>query len=130
MSKIQLKILIAAFALGMVVSEVGAQTLEEVKVEAFRSVGTKGAGRSISGVPILDLSLSYGVSLAGLDLSTSSGALEAEGRVNRAAEAACKEIGRQYPDATPDQKVCARTASEKALVTLHELVAAAEKARK
>ena len=101
MSTIQVKVAALTLGLGLATGSVLAQTLEEVKVEAFRSVGTKAAGRSVSGVPILDLSLSYGVSLADLDLSTASGARTAEERVNRAAQAACKEIGRQYPNATP-----------------------------
>jgi len=67
------------------------------------------------------------VSLAGLNLATKSGATEAENRVSAAALAACKEIGRQYPDAAPSENQCAREAAQKAMVKVNELVLAAEK---
>jgi UrcA family protein len=107
-----------------------AQDVQEVKVQATRVMSTKLAGRTASGIPILNISLSYGVSTAGLDLATHSGALELETRVKDAAAAACKEIGRKYPDATPSDAACAKDASAKAMVRVHELVAAAEKGAK
>lgn len=104
-----------------------AQNPEQVKVEASRVVSTKIAGRSSSGVPVVEYSISYGVSLAGLNLATHSGAVEAERRVNAAATAACKEIGRQYPlmNATAGED-CAKTAADKAMVRVREMVASAE----
>jgi len=42
--------------------------------------------------------------------------------------AACKEISRQYPDSTPSDDICAKAAADKAMVKVHELVAAAGKA--
>jgi UrcA family protein len=93
-------------------------------------MSTKWVGTS-SGIPILDVSLSYGVSTAGLDLATKSGATALETRVKDAAAAACKEIGQKYPDATPNEAECAKSATAKAMVKVHELVAAAaEKAKK
>ena len=71
------------------------------------------------------MSLAYGVSTAGLDLSSKAGALQLEKRVNDAARAACKELGRRYPDATPSDALCAKSASEKAMVRVRELEAAA-----
>jgi UrcA family protein len=106
-----------------------AQQIQEVKVQATRLMSTKSAGRTTSGIPILDVSLSYGVSTEGLDLATNSGATELEGRVRNAAAAACKEIGQRYPDATPSEAQCAKNATAKAMVKVHELVAAAEKAK-
>ncbi len=120
----------AAVALALTMSSAIAQNTEEVKVQATRLVSAKLVGQTASGVPIRDLSLTYGVSLEGLDLSTNSGATEAAQRVSDAAMAACKEIGRQYPDATPSDAVCAKSASDKAMPKLHQLVTAAEKARK
>jgi len=88
-------------------------------------MSTKSAGRTSTGVPILDVSLSYGVSTAGLDLASHVGALELEKRVHDAAMAACKEIGKQYPNATPSEDACAKAAADKAMVRAHELEAAA-----
>ena len=51
-------------------------------------------------------------------------------RINDAAEAACKEIGRQYRDATPDERTCAKAASDKAMTSLNKMVAAAEQNRR
>jgi len=129
MKTVQLKVVAGAIALALVGSAF-AQVPQEVRVQATRVMSSKTAGHTSSGVPIYDLSLSYGVSLAGLDLSTSSGATEAAKRVSDAADSACKELGDKYPDATPSQKECAKAASDKAMVELHGLVAAEEKARK
>ncbi len=120
--------LAAAAALTLLSGIAAAQTPQEIKVEATRPVTTKLVGKSSSGVPIVEYSVSYGVSLAGLNLSTNSGAVEAERRVHEAAAAACKEISRQYPllQNAPGED-CAKAASDKAMVKVHELVAAAEK---
>jgi len=60
-----------------------------------------------------------------LDLASHVGALELEKRVHDAAMAACKEIGKQYPNATPSEDACAKAAADKAMVRAHELEAAA-----
>ncbi len=103
----------------------GAQT-PEVTVQASRVIETH-VGTTSSGFPILDVSLGYGVSTAGIDLSSHAGALQLEKRVNDAAMAACKELGRRYPGSTPSDKLCAKSASDKAMVRVHELEAAAVK---
>jgi len=108
-----------------------AQDSSEVRVEATRVVSKDSSGpRGPTGFPMKDLSLTYGVSLAGLNLATYSGATEAEKRVNAAAIAACKEIGRQYPDATPSEDECVKHAAKKAMVEVQQLVADAEKTAK
>lgn len=104
-----------------------AQTIEEVTVQGTRMLNTKTVGITTSGVPIVDVSLSYGVSTAGLDLASHVGAIELEKRVHDAAMAACKEISKQYPDATPSDADCAKVAADKAMVSAHELEAAAAK---
>ena len=104
-----------------------AQNTPEVKVEATRVVSKTTNDRGPTGFPMKDLSLAYGVSLAGLNLATKSGADEAEKRVNAAAAAACKEIGRQYPDSTPNEDECIKHAAKKAMVKVNDLVLAAEK---
>jgi len=105
-----------------------AQTLGEVTVQATRNVSTKLVGSTSSGIPIKEVSLSYGVSTAGLDLATVAGAEELDKRINDAALAACKEVGRQYPKSTPGDAECTEAAAKKAMVTAHELVHAANKA--
>jgi len=120
--------LAAATLLTLLAGSVLAENIPEVTVQATRIVNAKITGRSASGIPITDLSVSYGVSLAGLNLATNSGAVEAQRRVSEAAMAACKEIGRQYPDATPSDDECAKAAAAKSAPTLHQLIAAAEKA--
>jgi len=47
-----------------------AQDLEEVKVQATRAFEKKVVGRTSSNVPIVNISISYGVSVADLDLAT------------------------------------------------------------
>ena len=105
-----------------------AQDVERVTVQATRMMTTNTAGRTSIGVPIVDVSLSYGVSVAGLDLASGKGAAELEKRIHDAARAACKEIGRQYPEATPSDTECAKVAADKAMVKARELVAMAQKA--
>jgi len=129
MNSVQLRVVVGSIAL-VLVGSAFAQAPQEVRVQATRVISTKTVGHTPSGVPIVDLSITYGVSLTGLDLSTNSGATEAAKRVSDAADAACKELGDKYPDATPGQQECAKIASDKAMVTLHGLVAAAEHARK
>ena len=129
MNRMQRNTAIAAAVAGLLAGSWAlAQNVQEVTVQATRAVNTKVVGHTGTGVPITDLSLSYGVSLAGLNLATNSGAVEAEQRVNDAALAACKELGRQYPDATPGDMECAKTAASKSMPALHQLVLAAEKA--
>jgi UrcA family protein len=117
--------LVAGVALG--------QGVPEVKVEATRVIASgiiaKTVGHTSSGVPIRDITLSYGVSAEGLDLSTHTGALAFEQRVKDAAEQACQDIGRQYPNATPSDAACAKAAADHAMVRVHELIASAEKIR-
>jgi UrcA family protein len=110
-------------------TSVWAQELEGVNVEAARLV-KENLGRAPSGAPINAISLTYRVSYADLNLATPGGAAALEKRVNEAAMAACKEIGKLYPLATPDDFACAKKASGDAMVKVKELVAAAGKAPK
>jgi len=103
-----------------------AQNTEEVQVQATRAMTSTVVGRSTYGVPIVDVSLSYGVSIEGLDLTSSAGAAELEKRVNQTAQKACKELGRKYPTAKPSDAECAKAAADKAMLKVHELVAAAK----
>jgi UrcA family protein len=105
------------------------QEMGEVTVQASRVV-KKVINTTASGVPIEDVSLSYGVSTAGLDLTSSSGAAELQKRVAAAAQAACKELGRQNPSTTTSDAECVKGATDKAMVRVNELIAAAKKSGK
>jgi UrcA family protein len=120
-------VIVATVASALIGGIAIAQNTEEVTVQGTRAVSAKTVGRTASGVPIVDVSLAYGVSTAGLDLASHVGATELEKRVHDAAMAACKEISKQYPDATPSEADCAKAAADKAMVRVHELEAAAAK---
>jgi UrcA family protein len=127
------KLVAVSAAAALVCGVAAAQSLPEVKVEATRVIASpitaKAVGKTASGIPIKDITLSYGVTSEGLDLSTHTGALAFEQRVKDAAEQACQEIGRQYPDATPGDAECAKTAANAAMTQVHAAVAASEKIR-
>jgi len=128
MRTILVRLVVGAAVWLLVSAHASAQNAQEIKVQAKRAMNTKVVGRTSSGVPIVNVSLSYGVSVADLDLTSSSGAAEVARRVNDAAQAACKEIGRQYPDATPSERECTKSSADEAMVKVRELVAAAKKA--
>jgi len=96
----------------------------EVTVESSRVVETT-IGQSSSGIPIKNVSMGYTVSAKGLDITSHIGATAFEARVKNAAVAACKELGRQYPNATPSDEECARDATAKAMEKVRQLEAAA-----
>jgi UrcA family protein len=98
----------------------------EVTVQASRATRTT-IGRTPSGIPIQDVSLSFGVSTEGLDLTTASGRQELEKRVSDAAMEACSRLGRQFPQSTPSDSECARSATNKAMAQVQQLEAAAKK---
>ncbi len=128
-----IRIVAVSAAAALIAGVAVAQSVPEVKVQATRvissAINAKTVGRTSSGVPIKDITLSYGVTAEGLDLSTHTGAVAFEQRVKDAADQACKDIGRQYPDATPSDAACAKAAADQAMVRVHELIAAAEKTR-
>jgi UrcA family protein len=122
-----MKVAVGAVVSALMGGIVVAQNIEEVNVQGTRMVTTKIVGKTASGVPINDVSLSYGVSTAGLDLASHAGFLELQKRVGDAASAACKELGKRYPASTPNDAGCTKAATEKAMVKVNELAAAAGK---
>ena len=128
MSKRRIKVAVGLLAAVSVAGIAIAQDTGEVTVQASRAV-KKTIGTTASGIPIQDVSLSYGVSTTGLDLSSSSGAAELKKRVAEAAKAACKELGRQYPGSQPEDDACTKSATDKAMVKVNELVAGAQKGK-
>ncbi len=113
----------SAFIRGVAV----AQNMEEITVQGTRVVNEKSAGQTSTGVPIVDVSMSYGVSIADLNLASQYGPIALEKRVHDAAKAACEDIGRKYPQSTPSDEVCTKVATDKAMVKVKELVAEARK---
>jgi len=86
----------------------------------------KVVGRTSAGLPIVDVSVSSPVSLAGLDLGSNAGVAELSKRITEAARAACKELGLQYPQPTTDDDECVQTAVTKAMAKVHASVAVAQ----
>jgi len=126
MSKRLIKVAVGLIAAVSVNAVVIAEEMGEVTVQASRVV-KKTIGTTASGIPIEDVSLSYGVSAAGLDLSTSAGASTLQKRIGDAAAAACKELARQYPDSKTTDAECVKGATDRAMVKANELIAAAKK---
>ena len=115
----------AAIASVLISGVVVAQSLEEITVQGTRVLDAKSAGQNSMGIPIVDVSVSYGVSIADLNLASQYGPIALEKRVRDAAKAACEEIGRKYPLSTPSDEVCTKAATDKAMVKVRELVAKA-----
>jgi len=118
--------MLAASVAGGVLAQQLAMAAPEVVVETSRMAATT-IGRTSTGIPIQSITMGYTVSAKGLDLASQIGAKAFEKRVSEAALAACQEIGRQYPDSTPNDAECAKAATEKAMAKVHELEAAAAK---
>ena len=128
MNKILLGIgigVVASISLGSIAV---ADDLQEIVVTG-KALAVQPAGKTASGVPIVDMSITYGVSYAGLDLASAAGAAEIEKRVNDAAKEACKDIASRRPlqQFTTSEAECAKAAADKAMVKAHELEAAAAK---
>ncbi len=130
MKAITIKLAAGLFAATFTGTVALAQQAPEVTVQASRSVQRNEVGRSSSGFPIVDVSLSYGVSYAGLDLATHVGALQLERRVHDAASKACGELDRQYPIGAPSVADCTKAAAGAAMVKVHDLTAAAQSTAK
>ena len=97
--KMRLVILsVAALVGGAMVSEsaIAQKDVEVIIVTAPREVH-KVVGRSASGVPIEEISISYEVGIADLDLTTSSGLAELETRIGNAAKLACWALDEVTP---------------------------------
>ena len=106
-----------------------AQTEPEVTIQGSRAVTT--AEHTMPGqIPVVQASLSYTVSAAGLDLATPAGAKEFEKRVSDTAAAICSELTRQFPLSRTSEAECTRTAKANGMPKVRELEAAAAKSAK
>jgi UrcA family protein len=97
-----------------------AGTLETVTVSGSRAVSEKTVGVSSIGADIREVSLTYRVNVADLDLASSAGMAELEKRVKATASAACKELKRlSFGDSTsPDDATCVKRAVDEAMATV------------
>lgn len=127
MAKLLLRVVVGFVAGALVNVVAAAEDMGEVTVQASRVVSVKDVGRNASGLPIQEVSLSYGVRIQDLDLASDVGVKELKKRVTAAARVACFELGRQYPDSLPKGADCTRQATDKAMVRVNELIAAAAK---
>ncbi len=111
---------IAACALaGLAVAE----PTDELTVTGSRSVITP-VGIDYVGALIKDVSLSYHIAVADLDLKSAAGAAVLDKRLSYAARMACDEIGRAYPVSKPAAAACVRAAIDKARAQVRGLLAA------
>jgi UrcA family protein len=127
MGRVVICALSGALAAALIGGAAVAQQAEDVTVQATRIPNIKTVGHTMSGIPIKEMSLSYRISTAGLDLASHAGAMGLEKRVQDAAMEVCRELGKKYPDSTPNDADCAKEAADKAMVKVHELEAASAK---
>jgi UrcA family protein len=93
-----------------------AAALESVTVTGSRAISETDVGRTPTGVPIKEVSLSYTVKIGDLDPKTAAGKAEIEKRVTSAAKAACTEIDKLASGPTsPDDATCVRQAVKDAM---------------
>jgi UrcA family protein len=119
---------IIAIASCALIGLAAAQSMDEITVRATRNMGVKSDTQTPpGGAQVKDISLSYVVTSAGLNLALHSDVLELQKRVKDAALTACKEIGHQYPNSMPSDAECAKAASDKAMTKVNTIVAAANK---
>ena len=114
-------VLMGASALGSVAAAAEAPS---VHVQATR-IHVHKERDSSSVFPVDEMSLSYRVSAAGLDLRTKDGAKALEKRVEDAASGACRELGKAYPFSEPNDEECASITARAAMPQVKALVAAA-----
>ena len=108
---------LAALAVGVVAY---AEPLETVIVTGSRGLTQKEAGKTSSGLPIQEVSLSYTVRIADLDPNSDAGRVEIKKRVLTAAKAACAEIARLAlgNPTSPSDDACVKKAVEAAMAKI------------
>ena len=116
---------VVAFVIGILGVAAAAEQMQEVTVQATRVTKTS-AGRTASGIPIVDTSLSYGVSYADLNLASHADVLTLKGRVKDASQKACQQLVQLDPlaESSPSEADCTKAAADKALAKVDELAAA------
>jgi UrcA family protein len=87
-------------------------------------------GHSELGIPLEQVSITYRVSYADLDLRTVVGAAELNKRVKEPAHAACKQLDDLYPLEEKNEPQCARTAIAQASSQVEHAIANATREAK
>jgi UrcA family protein len=98
------------------------QELGEISIEASRIDRTL-VGHTSARVPIYIVSTTRQVKASDLDLATPEGLAELEKRVSKAATEACADIDRAHPNAQPDTRQCAKSATDRTMSQVRELLA-------
>lgn len=124
------RLAVAAAAAAMVTTMAIAQQPEGVTVEAVRQA--KVVGRTSSGVPIEQITLTRKVSYTDLDLKTQAGAAELEKRVKDTAKSACDELDTLYPltKTAAETATCVKKSTDDAMVMVRRAIAVAAVAAK
>ncbi len=122
---------IALLGLGALVGggAIAADQLDEITVTAARmgikAVTTKEVGHSqTTGAPQERITLTWSVPFTDLDLSSPSGAIELERRVNARALAVCKELDKLFPLSPPGGTACVKEAVNGAMAQAKKAIAA------
>ena len=119
---------VAAITAGDVIAQ--NEPMPEVVVEASRLVSATVTGKSSSGIPINQVSMGYTVTAQGLDIGTPIGARAFEARLGDAAVAACRDLGRRYPNSGTSDAECVKDATDRAIAKARQLEDAAAAAQK
>ncbi|MBV6418312.1 MAG: hypothetical protein CMLOHMNK_03130 [Steroidobacteraceae bacterium] len=115
----------SALAAGLLAGGVAfADEVPGVQVQAMR-IHKERVMDTSSPFPVDRITLSYHVSAKGLDLKTTAGEKALEKRVEDAASAACREIGRLYPLSEPGDYECSHITAHAAMPQVEAMVRAA-----
>lgn len=89
-------------------------------VTGSRGLTQKEVGKTASGLPIQEISLSHTVKIADLDPNSAAGLAEIERRVTAAAKAACDEIDRMAlgNPTSPSDAACVKRAVDAAMAKI------------
>ena len=115
----------AIYGLLCTVSSAQNSATPEVEVHAHRGVQSQQIGRDRAGIPITEATMTLGVSVSDLDLSTGDGQKEARQRIFAAAHEACMDIAREFPEEVHAIQKCQRETARDAEPELKKLVLAA-----
>lgn len=113
----------AVIAAGVVVAStaaLGGPDIEEIVVTAPRTVERSVVGRTTTGIPVEEISLSRSVSLVGFDLKKAADVAQVELLIDEAAEDNCKQLDSLYP-LIPSDPRCVKRAADGAKDQLSEL---------
>jgi UrcA family protein len=87
-------------------------------------------GRSSSGIPTEEVTITHHVSYADLDLTTQAGAAELDRRVRETARAACKQLDELYPLEAKNVRECTQTSIAQASTQVDNAIAGARREAK